>query len=146
MLKESTLYVFSDIRKIMIFLTIKRNVCTACVNIRIKRWQFMSVEDVHYNKQGHVWFAHWTRREQMLIHNDEMYFHLNRMEGYVWQSGKPSKNQMGKKFGVLLRFGWFPVFFREICYCFKKIFRVWNTFCMIWDFISCDLWRQGWAY
>ena len=23
----------------------------------------------------------------------------------------------------------------EILYCFKMIFRVWNTFCMTWDFL-----------
>ena len=38
---------------------------------------------------------------------------------------------------------WYISIFFPFCfYRFKMIFRVWNTFCMIWDFIFCDLWRQ----
>ena len=45
---------------------------------------------------------------------------------------------------LLLRFGRFPVLSYEILYCFKMIFRIWNTFCMIWDLIFCVLWGQYW--
>ena len=33
-------------------------------------------------------------------------------------------------------------FFLWIFSCFKIIFRVWNTFCMKWNFIFVNLWKQ----
>ena len=66
--------------------------------------------------------------------------------------GKPSKKKTGNSLVFyqrggtppppLARFGQFPVFSREIFYCFKMLLRVWNTFCMIWVMIFCDLWRK----
>ena len=43
----------------------------------------------------------------------------------------------------LVHFRFFPFpFFSIFFYRCEMIFTVWNTTCMIWDFIGYDLWRQ----